>query len=135
MAPPGTIHVSEGYHPHWDIDSEEEYLDAQDGKTRVEKKRNMLKDLLDRARSRRAHSRSLAARLANLTEVENRIRDGKLTHEELTRFLCWEDLAILACDNHERLTQANQEIEVLTTSLKTTQKLLGDERGPEFTEK
>ncbi len=97
----------------------------------------MLKDLLDRARSRRAHSRSLAARLANLTvrdyqyltEAEKRIRDGKLTPAELEKFVCWEDLAILACDNHERLTQATQEIEVLTTSLTTTQRLLEDERG------
>jgi hypothetical protein len=137
IASPGTFHVSEGYHPHWDIDSEDEDLDAQAGNTRVEKERNLLKELLDKARSRRAHSRSLAARLANLTvrdyqyltEAEKRIRDGKLTNEELTRFLCWEDLAILACDNHERLTQATQEIEVLTTSLTTTQKVLEDERG------
>ena len=49
MASPGTIHVSEEYHPSWNIDSENEDLGHQDGTTRVEKERNMLKDLLDRA--------------------------------------------------------------------------------------
>jgi hypothetical protein len=62
MASPGTIHVLEGYHPHCDIDSEDVDLAAQDGKTRVEKERNMLKELLDKARSRRAHMQSVAGR-------------------------------------------------------------------------
>eukprot|EP01036_Dinobryon_divergens_P036657 gene36657-47785_t len=39
--------------------------------------------------------------LHHLTAAEKRIRDNKLTSQELTQFLCWEDLAILACDNRE----------------------------------
>jgi hypothetical protein len=53
MASPGTIHVSEGYHPRWDIDSDDEDdLSHYEGNSKVLKERNMLKNLLDRARSR-----------------------------------------------------------------------------------
>ena len=136
MGPPGTLHVSEGYHPQWDVDSDDDF-EQYDGKTRVEKERNFLNDLVDRAARRRDHCRSLAARLANLhvrdyhhlTAAEKRIRDNKLTHQELTQFLCWEDLAILACDNRERLSAAETERVALTSSLQTTQALLEDERG------
>eukprot|EP01036_Dinobryon_divergens_P036378 gene36378-47353_t len=61
--------------------------------------------------------------------AEQRIRDNRLTNQELTQFLCWEDLAVLACDNHERLTAAAQESVALTSSLQTTQAVLEDERG------
>ena len=127
MAPPGNIHLSEGYHPRWDVDSDDD-IELYDGNTRVEKERNYLTELVDRAARRRDHCRSLAARLANLqvrdyqhlTSAEKRIRDNKLTNQELTQFLCWEDLAVLACDNHERLTAAAQESTALTSSLQTT---------------
>jgi hypothetical protein len=65
MAPPGNIHVSEGYHPRWDVDSDDD-IELYDGNTRVEKERNYLTELVDRAARRRDHCRSLAARLENL---------------------------------------------------------------------
>ena len=97
----------------------------------------MLNELIDRAARRRDHSRSLAARLANLqvrdtrylTSAEQRIRENKLTKQELEPFLCWEDLAHLACENQERITAAGNESTALTSSLQATQKLLEEERA------
>lgn len=136
MAPPGTIHRSEGYHPRWDVDSDDD-IEVFPGNTRVEKERNFLNELLDKASQRRDSCLSLAARLANLhvreykhlIAAEQRIRDGKLINAELTQFLCWEDLAVLACDNYERLTAAAEEAAALTSSLQTTQAVLEYERG------
>ena len=135
MGPPGSVHVLAGYHPRWDVDSDDD-IENVPGDTRVEKERNLLKELVDRAARRRDHCRSLAARLANLqvrdscylTSAERRIRENKLTNRELEPFLCWEDLAVLACENQERITAAGEESTALTSSLQATQRLLEEER-------
>eukprot|EP01036_Dinobryon_divergens_P036379 gene36379-47354_t len=50
MGPPGNIHVSEGYHPRWDVDSDDD-IELYDGNIiiRVEKERNFLNELVERA--------------------------------------------------------------------------------------
>eukprot|EP01036_Dinobryon_divergens_P035860 gene35860-46550_t len=103
MGPPGNIHVSEGYHPQWDVDS-----DDDDGNTRVEKGQPV--DATIVAHCRKAHPGQQA--------YQSRVDSVPL--------ICWEDLAVLACDNRERL---KAESVALNSSLQTTQAVLEDERG------
>ena len=92
--PPGFIYPTQAYHPHWDVDSEDE-VEAYPGESRVEKERALMVELIDRAARRRDKTREIAARLASLsvrddvymTKAERQIKGAKMSPEELKPFL------------------------------------------------